>query len=129
MHTIAQLAKLYGRSERTVFLWKSQGLPIQDPEAMADIISEKRSRRGVSKFAHKTPVVVEEEPCDQTDDLIAQLDQAEVALVHVHFILAAVCHAVRSGKECDVCERLGGALDHTRPFVEALTKTAFKAAH
>jgi hypothetical protein len=120
MATIPELARLYGRSERTVLRWKSEGQPIHDPEAMAEIISDKKSRRGVSKFAPKQPVVATkpaEEPKPQRDELLDALHAAEAALIRSHFAVVALRFHLKEANP-ELYEKLSEVLEITRPFVE-----------
>jgi hypothetical protein len=117
MATIQELARLYGKSERTILRWRAEGQPIFDPETMAEIISQKRSRRGVSKFAPRSPIVTPK-PAEERNSLLEELNRGESALICVHFALAGIRMAILDGDQRDIYARIGEVMAHTRPFVE-----------
>jgi hypothetical protein len=121
MATIPELAGLYGRSERTVLRWRSEGQPIHDPEAMAEIISGKRSRRGVGKFTPKEPIHVIQKPQQkqQGDELLDALNAAGSALIRSHFAVVALRFDLKESNP-ELYEKLGEVLEIGRPFVEEL---------
>jgi hypothetical protein len=116
MATIPELARLYGRSERTVLRWKSEGQPIHDPEAMAEIVSGKKSRRGVSKFAPKSQIAAPK-IAEEQDELLDALNAAESAIIRSHFAVVALRFDLKESNP-DLCDKLGEVLEITRRFVE-----------
>jgi hypothetical protein len=51
--TVREYAQLYNTSQRTIKRYKAQGLPLDDLEAMRELIAAKRSRLGVSKLCRR----------------------------------------------------------------------------
>jgi phage terminase Nu1 subunit (DNA packaging protein) len=112
MATTKQLATLYGRSERTVSRWKSEGLPIDDPVAMSDMIAGKRSRFGISKLRAKEAVVAPRQ-AEERSEVLDEYLKATSALIRAHFAMVQL-----AWDDPSLRERLKPVFDITRPYVE-----------
>jgi hypothetical protein len=108
--TIQRAARLYGRSEKTIKRWKAQGYPIEQPDVMHSIISQLRSRRGVSKIAPKLSIAV---PVSEPER------DPEGDIIGIHFKLAALRWSLRDS-DPDIATRLTPILDITRQYIDEL---------
>ena len=84
-------------------------MPVDDPEAMADIIARKRSRHGVSKFMPRLADAAAPEP-PTLQDRLARLSNEELLATLIHFALPHLSDDARA--------ILKPLLECTRPIVE-----------
>jgi hypothetical protein len=111
--TIAEAAKLYRKSESTIKRWRALGYPIENEALMRAIISDLRSRRGVSKFAPKQPTDIALEQEEEPNELLEEYLKATSALISAHF---AMVHL--AWDDDALRQRLKPVFDITRPYVE-----------
>jgi hypothetical protein len=77
---------------------------------MAEIIQEKRSRRGIGKFSHRStePVACEQKPTCPPE--IA-------AVIRLHFAIVAIRWSLKE-QNSELYEKLGEVLEISRPWTE-----------
>jgi hypothetical protein len=74
-----------------------QSLPVDDPVAMVEIISRKRSRRGVSKLMPRASIVAAPEPEAPTlQDRLARLEDVELLAITIQFALPRLSDDARA---------------------------------
>jgi hypothetical protein len=118
--TVADYAKLYEKSERTIMRYKAEGLPLDDEQAMRQIIGLKHSRLGTSKLFAKPAVTSVPTQRDEAaveyvnvPQMFAELQKASSDLISVHF------ECVHLGWHDEALRaRLKPIFDITRPYIE-----------
>jgi hypothetical protein len=116
MATVAQYAALYGKSERTIKRWRSQGLPLDDETRMRQLMATMHSRLGCRKLASRAPITTHVEQIREPRPE-PEFDQAIYDLVSVHMTLAPLLYDLQLPDD-DIRARFESILIITRPYVE-----------